>query len=310
MRQFRAQLKSAGVILNRSMRVRVQDASEIMRKIGRMPSEWWTTRKTSTSLAQEKVWRDKNEADQPARVDRQHPSSEARAWHGRYPAIATLLRIAAMSFALFLVLPYLLIIIYRFADPPFSALMLRNSALGESFDYRWREFENISPNLAVAAVLAEDARFCQHWGVDWSAVGDVLGNLEEGETPRGASTIPMQTAKNLFLWPEQNYVRKALEVPLAYFMTLIWPKHRVVEIYLNIAEWGPGIYGAEAAAQYHFGKPAASLAVGEAALLVAALPNPHRRNAGQPGPQTRRLAARIQARMAREARDASCVFGD
>lgn len=219
------------------------------------------------------------------------------------------LRGLGLAVVIYLLLPYPLIAVYRLIDPPFSALMLRNAVLSERVRSRWADFEDISPNLATAAIIAEDAAFCRHWGVDWSAVGEALEDLEDGDKPRGASTIPMQTAKNLFLWPEQNYLRKALEVPIAYFMTLVLPKRRVLEIYLNIAEWGPGIYGAEAAARYHFGKSAKALTRSEAALLVAALPSPLKRNAGKPGPRMQRLASRIQGRVDREAHDAACVFG-
>jgi monofunctional biosynthetic peptidoglycan transglycosylase len=237
-------------------------------------------------------------------------ASVAAGWRERRPQLARALRIAAIALAAFLALPYFMILVYRFVDPPLSSLMLRNAVLLRGLDYRWRDFDNISPHLATAAIIAEDARFCQHWGVDWTAVSAAIDEfLEEGEAPRGASTIPMQTVKNLFLWPEQDIIRKALEVPLAHFMTLVWPKQRVIEIYLNIAEWGPGIYGAEAAARYHFGTSAAALSRAQAALLVSALPNPKRRNAGRPGPGMRNLAARVQGRVERESPDAACVFG-
>lgn len=230
-------------------------------------------------------------------------------WRTRHPRLEKALRIAAVSLGVYLALPYLFILIYRFADPPISALMLRHALLGYEIQYDWADFDKISPNLARAAVISEDSRLCVHWGVDWTAVGQVLDDLEDGEKPRGASTIPMQTAKNLFLWPEQTYFRKLLEVPLAYFMNLVWPKQRIVEVYLNIAEWGPGIYGAEAAARHHFGRSAASLSEAQAALLIAALPNPHRRIAGRPGPQTQRIANRLRGRIKREGADASCIFG-
>ena len=229
-------------------------------------------------------------------------------WHERYPRLMKALRIAAISFGVFLALPYLFILIYRFVDPPISALMLRHAILGDDIKHEWVDFEKISPHLARTAVISEDSRFCVHWGVDWFAVGEVLEDLEEGASPRGASTIPMQTAKNLFLWPEQNYFRKILEVPLAYFMSLIWSKQRIIEVYLNIAEWGPDIYGAEAAARHHFGRSASSLTKAQASLLAAALPNPHARNAGNPGPQTSRIASRLRRRVSREGADASCIF--
>ena len=148
-------------------------------------------------------------------------------------------------------------------------------------------------------IASEDARFCSHHGVDWGAVSDVIDDIVEdvNGAPRGASTIPMQTVKNLFLWPWRSYIRKAFEVPMAYVASALWPKRRMIEIYLNIVEWGPGIYGAEAAARRHFGKSARNLNGGEAALLAAALPNPKVRRAGRPGPLTRAAAQRILSRM-------------
>jgi monofunctional biosynthetic peptidoglycan transglycosylase len=139
--------------------------------------------------------------------------------------------------------------------------------------------------------MSEDARYCQHGGVDWEAVREVIEDAEDGTPSRGASTITMQTAKNLFLWPSRSYIRKGLEVPLALWLDLVLSKRRVLEIYLNIAEWGPGVFGAEAAAQASFGKPAAALSAREAALLATALPNPVRRNASRPSRGHARLAA-------------------
>lgn len=229
-------------------------------------------------------------------------------FHDR-PQLRKFLRIAAVALGVFLALPYVLILLYRFVDPPVSALMVRNAVLGEGLRYEWTDFGDISPNLPTAVLISEDSRFCTHWGVDWLEVGQVLEDLEDGEAPRGASTIPMQTAKNLFLWPGQDFVRKLLEVPLAYFMNFVWPKQRIVEIYLNIAEWGPGIYGAEAAARHHFNRSASRLNRSQAALLAASLPNPYVRIAGRPGPATRRIASRINSRVSRERADASCIFG-
>jgi monofunctional biosynthetic peptidoglycan transglycosylase len=298
MRHMRGRLKSAGELMRRTAASRLQDAAWAVQKARHWPRDWWTGRGAIGPDAG---------AQAAAEGASREPSMSAR-WQDRHLGLAKALRIAAVTLIALLALPYLFILIYRVADPPFSALMLRHALLGYEINYEWTDFDGISPNLATAAIIAEDSRFCQHWGVDWTAVGDVLDDLEAGATPRGASTIPMQTAKNLFLWPEQSYLRKALEVPLAQFMTLIWPKRRVLEVYLNIAEWGPGVYGAEAASRYHFGKSAASLSRAEAALLVAALPNPHVRNAGRPGPKMRRLASRVQGRVGREEQDASCVF--
>jgi monofunctional biosynthetic peptidoglycan transglycosylase len=307
MRQLSAQLKSAIDSFKQTAQLRVREAAHAGRKLWRWPGERLAARKVSGSTIAEKVWQ--NDETEERRANQDIALHQPRSsWRKRHPKLTEMLRIAAIILSALFLLPYLLIPIYCFVDPPISALMLRNGLLGKEVNYQWVNFGDISPNLATAVVIAEDARFCSHWGVDWLAVGDVLEDLEDGETPRGASTIPMQTAKNLFLWPEQTYLRKTLEVPLAYFMTLLWPKQRILEVYLNIAEWGPGIYGAEAAARFHFRTSAASLNPAQAALLVAALPNPLKRNAGRPGPQTRRLANRIQFRVRREAQDASCIF--
>jgi monofunctional biosynthetic peptidoglycan transglycosylase len=304
MRHMRGRLKSVGELMRRTAVAGIRDAAQAVQKARRWPRDWWAGRKADGPDAGEPSLA----GAQPSPDGAIREPSMFGLWRDRHPRLAKALRIAGVTLAALLALPYLFILIFRVVDPPFSALMLRHALLGYEITYEWANFDEISPNLATAAIIAEDSRFCQHWGVDWTAVGDVLDDLEAGETPRGASTIPMQTAKNLFLWPEQSYLRKALEVPLAQFMTLILPKRRVLEIYLNIAEWGPGVYGAEAASRYHFGKSAASLSRAEAALLVAALPNPHVRNAGRPGPKMRRLANRVQARVGREAQDAACVF--
>jgi monofunctional biosynthetic peptidoglycan transglycosylase len=236
----------------------------------------------------------------------QQPVATSRKW--RRPGLARVLRIVGVALLVVLALPYVLILVYRFIDPPFSALMARQWLSGVSVRQQWVDFEDISPALPLAVVIAEDAGFCKHWGVDWNAVEEAMADAEDGERARGASTIPMQTAKNLFLWNGQSYLRKILEVPLAYAMTAVWPKQRALEIYLNIAEWGPGIFGAQAAARHHFGKPALQLSPREAALLAAALPSPKTRNAGRPNGLTARIAARIGARVGREAQDAACVF--
>ena len=134
--------------------------------------------------------------------------------------------------------------------------------------------EEIAPALRQSVVASEDNLFCEHNGFDWHALGEVIGDLRAGERPRGASTITMQTAKNLFLWPNRNFLRKGLEAWLTPQIELLWSKQRILEVYLNIVEFGPGIYGAEAAARRHFGKSAAQLSRTEAARLAAVLPNP------------------------------------
>lgn len=198
-----------------------------------------------------------------------------------------------------------LIFVYRFV-PPVSTLMLARWIEGEAVERRYVPLDRISKELQKAVIVSEDARFCEHAGVDFGALHEVLGEGGESGPARGASTIAMQTAKNLFLWPSRSYVRKAIEIPLALLIGLEWPKRRILEVYLNLAEWGEGIFGSEAAAQHYFGKSAAELGARESALLATALPNPRRRNAARPRPGHAALAARITAR-ARAAPPLACL---
>jgi monofunctional biosynthetic peptidoglycan transglycosylase len=199
---------------------------------------------------------------------------------------------AALLLAL---IPFVLVPVYSFVNPV-STVMLARWATGKPVIRKWKPLNEISPNLVRAVVAAEDARYCSHHGVDWVEVNHAIDDADDLGDLRGASTIPMQTAKNLFLWPGRQYIRKAIEVPIAYYMSLIWTKRRLIEIYLNIAEWGPnGEFGAEAAAQHAFRKSAKSLHAGEAALLAAVLPNPGRRDAAHPSRGLRRTAARYRA---------------
>lgn len=182
---------------------------------------------------------------------------------------------------------------YRFV-PPVSTLMVGRWVTLRPVERATAPLERIAPSLAMAVIASEDARFCSHRGVDWNALREVI----EDEAPsRGASTIAMQTAKNLFLWPGRSYVRKVLELPIALYIDLVWGKRRVMEVYLNVAEWGDGVFGAESAARRHFGKSARNLTRGEAALLATALPNPRVRQAGRPTTLHRALANRLLARM-------------
>jgi monofunctional glycosyltransferase len=192
--------------------------------------------------------------------------------------------------------PVLTTLIYSFMPVPVSNLMLLHLPRGDGIHKTWVPLSAISVHLPRAVLAAEDQRFCQHHGIDWTELRDAFDN-EDGPS-RGASTIPMQVAKNLYLWEGRSALRKGLELPLAAYMNLVLSKRRMLEIYLNIAEWGPGIYGAEAAAQYHFEKPASRLTASEAALLAASLPNPIKREAGEPSARLRGLAAHIQSQMA------------
>ncbi len=188
--------------------------------------------------------------------------------------------------------PLVATLIYAFVPVPITNLMLYRLFSGQGLDKSWRSFGQISPHLARAIVAAEDQRFCAHHGVDWAEMKDAF---ESGD--RGASTISMQVAKNLYLWEGRSAIRKGLELPLAFYMDIVLGKRRMMEIYLNIAEWAPGVYGAEAASQYHFGKSALKLSAHEAALLAASLPNPIKRDAGEPSAALRGVASHIQNQM-------------
>jgi monofunctional glycosyltransferase len=220
----------------------------------------------------------------------------------------TLLRALAILVVGLLLLPYGLTPLY-FIGHPVSTPMLWRWARGERVERIWAPIDALSPALPLAVLIAEDARFCQHSGVDWQGVQAAIEDAEDGEI-RGASGISQQVAKNLFLWQGRSYVRKALEVPLAYWIDFVLGKRRTLEIYLNVAEWGPnGEFGAEAGARRAFGRSARELTLREAALLAAILPNPIRRSAARPRPLLLRLAALYEARALRSPQVDQCVRG-
>lgn len=204
-------------------------------------------------------------------------------------------------------LPVVLTVLYSVV-PPVSTLMLARYAQGLWVDRQWQPLDQISPHLVRSVITSEDSTFCSNDGIDWAALEQQIAILQEGETPRGASTLTMQTAKNLFLWGDRSYVRKGLELPLALMLDAILTKKRVLEIYLNIAEWGEGIFGAEAAAQAWFGKPASQLTRVEAARLATALPNPRARNPASPSAGHSRLAATNLQRVAAAGPLFGCVL--
>jgi monofunctional glycosyltransferase len=217
----------------------------------------------------------------------------------RFSRMRRVLRWGLYLLAFLLAWPVVMTLVYALVPPPVSNIMLLRALGGAGIDRQWVPLEKISPNLPRAVIAAEDARFCDHRGVDWREFQGVIQDaLDNDEAPsRGASTIPMQTAKNLFLWDGRFAIRKLIELPLAMWMDFVWSKRRMIEVYLNIVEWAPGVYGAEAAAQHHFGKSAEKLTKRQAALLAAVLPNPIKRNAGKPSKGVRRIADRILLRM-------------
>jgi len=209
-----------------------------------------------------------------------------------------IVRAAVVVVLALLLLPYAVTPFYRVIDPP-SAPMLWRWLRGAPVEHTFVPMERIAPILAKSVIVSEDAKFCRHRGIDWGELKAAIEEADELGEMRGASTITQQTAKNLFFWGGRSFVRKALEFPLAIWIDLVLPKRRVLEIYLNIAQWGPGgQFGVEAGARRAFGKSARDLSPLEAATLAAVLPNPARRNAQRPGPAVRRIAGRIQARAA------------
>jgi monofunctional biosynthetic peptidoglycan transglycosylase len=227
----------------------------------------------------------------------------------RLPHAPRALRAAAVAVLVLLLLPYAIVPFYAFGAPV-STVMLWRHMTGAPVHRTYVPLSRISPNLSLAVILAEDGRFCRHYGFDPVEIRDAISEADDLEDVRGGSTITQQVAKNLFLWPGRSYLRKALEFPLAVWIDLVLSKRRILEIYLNIAEWGPGgEFGAEAGSRYAFGKSARDLSHYQAALLAAVLPNPHDRNAHRPGPGLRRLAGVYVARAGRSPGAASCVRG-
>jgi monofunctional biosynthetic peptidoglycan transglycosylase len=231
------------------------------------------------------------------------PSRQSR----RRSVIGRVLRLLAVAIFLILLLPYVLTPIYRIGQPV-STLMLWRWATGQRVERQWMPIAKISSALPLAVLVAEDARFCSHHGIDFEELQQAIEEADDISEARGGSTITQQTAKNLFLWNSRSFVRKALEFPLALWIDLVLPKRRILEIYLNIVEWGPtGEFGAEAGARRAFARSAAELTRPEAALLASVLPNPYRRDARRPGPGLRRLTGRYQRRSAAAPEGDDCL---
>lgn len=206
-------------------------------------------------------------------------------------------RLTLVGLSCALTLPLIPILAYRFVAPPVTPLMIIRAIGGTPIEQRFVPLARISPALIRAVVASEDEKFCFHHGFDWTAMDEAWHEWRAGRRPRGASTISMQTAKNLFLWPDRSYLRKGIEAYLTALIELFWPKQRIIELYLNVIEWGNGVYGAEMAAHTHFGKSAAALSVREAALLAAVLPDPRRWSPQDPSSYIAARAALIRARM-------------
>ncbi|MGB6539149.1 MAG: transglycosylase domain-containing protein [Xanthobacteraceae bacterium] len=217
--------------------------------------------------------------------------------------------LCAIVVLIVLVAPYLIAPFYRVIDPV-STPMLWRWATGQRVERIVTPIGHFSPALVLTVIGAEDGSFCHNRGIDLGAIRDVLRHSDDDiAEARGASTITQQTVKNLFLWPGHSIVRKVLEIPLALWLTLVLPKRRIMEIYLNIAEWGPkGEFGAEAAARSAFGLPARRLDAHQAAELAAILPNPYERSARKPSLLVRQLAAIYQRRAATYPALDACIY--
>ena len=206
-------------------------------------------------------------------------------------------RVFRWVLVLFIILPILLTLVYRYLPVPVTPLMVIRLVQGESLNKHWQPAERIAHSLKASVIASEDNKFCQHSGFDWDAFADVASEFKNEGKLRGGSTISMQTAKNLYLWPSRSCVRKGLEAAYTPMIELLLPKDRIMTLYLNIAEFGPGIYGAEAAAQTYFNTSAANLSSHQSALLAAVLPNPREYNAGRPSGYVQGRAATIQVRV-------------
>ena len=217
-------------------------------------------------------------------------------------------RRAAIAAGILVFLPAVLTLLYypSFVHPV-STLMLKDLVTFNGYDRRWVDLDDIAPVLAHSVIMSEDGQFCAHRGIDLAELKVVIDDALAGEPARGASTISMQTVKNLYLWNGRSFVRKLLELPLAVYFDFVLPKRRIIEIYLNIAEWGPNIYGIEAGAQYHFGVAAKDLSRRQAALLTVALPNPLERNPAKPSGSLKRLANLIERRAAKAGGYVGCI---
>jgi monofunctional biosynthetic peptidoglycan transglycosylase len=193
--------------------------------------------------------------------------------------------------------PPLWVLAYRFAPPPLTILMVERLAEGHGLDHRWRPLSRISPAMTRSAIAAEDARFCRHHGFDIQAIDQALAQDARARGRlRGGSTISQQTAKNVFLWPGRSWLRKGVEAWYTVLIEALWGKRRIMEVYLNTVEMGPGVYGVEAAAERYFHESADRLTAAQAARLVAVLPDPLKWRADAPGPYVRRRTGRIDAR--------------
>ena len=217
-------------------------------------------------------------------------------------------RVVAILIGLAMVPVVLTLLYFPSFIHPISTLMLKDLVTFQGYDRQWVSIDDVAPVLRRSVIMSEDGQFCRHYGIDLGELRLVIDDALAGEMTRGASTITMQTVKNLYLWHRPlGTLRKVIELPYAVYFDLVLPKRRILEIYLNIAEWAPGVYGIEAGAQHHFGIPASKLSARQAALMAVTLPNPAERDPAKPSAGLKRLANTIQRRAAQSGGYVSCV---
>lgn len=202
-----------------------------------------------------------------------------------------MLKLLVAGILSFIYITFLSVLVLKWIAPPTSSFMIQRNIAAwwnneESFElhYDWADWEEISPYVKVAAITSEDQRFAEHWGLDLEAIQEAVDEYQKGESLRGASTITQQVAKNLFLWPGQSYFRKGIEAYLSLLIEALWSKKRILEIYLNIVEFGNGVYGVKAASETYFNANAQNLNMIQSALMITALPSPRRYNLANPSP--------------------------
>jgi monofunctional biosynthetic peptidoglycan transglycosylase len=244
----------------------------------------------------------------PRRVSRKRSAGRARkppprSWLARFRRACG--RVLVLLLVAALLVPLALVLLLRWVPPPTTAFMLRdglastNQAVTARMPYRWTPWNDIAPQAAIAVIASEDQKFPDHRGFDVEAIRMALGDALQGERLRGASTISQQTAKNLFLWPGRSLFRKGIEAYLTVLLELCWSKRRIMEVYLNVAEFGKGVFGITAASERFFDKRPAELNADEAALLAAVLPLPSRWRVDDPSPRVRRRQTWIRNQMTR-----------
>jgi monofunctional biosynthetic peptidoglycan transglycosylase len=224
-------------------------------------------------------------------------------WFGRGRRTPWLRRLIVTLFGIVVVLPVALVLLYRIVPIPGTPLMLATFITDGPIRYQWVPLDRMSRALVRAVIASEDQKFCSHYGFDVEAINKALDYNARGRGLRGASTISQQTAKNLFLPPTRDWVRKGVEAYYTVLLEGLWPKWRIVEAYLNVAELGPGIFGVEAASRYYFRKPASRVTPAEAARLAAILPSPRNYSVSRPGPYVQRRTGQIVGQMRGVTRD-------